>query len=134
MTVMKGDLDNTPIPRVYIVWEGTIARRAEQKSLLTRVLSRRSLLEVDDEVRAHLWDNWLRLGVRFDAVTFEHDPDEVQAVCDRENLPINSTWGFLDKKTFIAMLPRMPWVSHVIDHEAPLAYGGRGATLDSVRR
>lgn len=129
-----GDLSNKPVPRIYIVWEGTIARRPEKPSILSRVLSRRTAFDVDDDVRTHMWDHWLRLGVRFDAVTFEHDSDEVQAVCDQENLPINSTWRFDSREDFVQQLPYMPWVSHVIDHEAPLSYGGRGATLDSVRR
>lgn len=129
-----GDLDNAVIPRIYIVWEGTIARRPERPSLVSRVLSRRSVYEVDDAVRVHLWDNWTRLNVRFDAVTFDHDADEIQAVIDRENLPINSTWRFDSREEFVQQLPFMPWVSHVIDHERPLAYGGRAATLDSVRR
>ena len=129
-----GDISNVTPSRIYIVWEGTIAKRPEKKGILTRVLSRREPFEVDEMVRRHLWDNWQRLGVRFDAVTFDHDADEIQAVCDRENLPISTTWSFLNRDTLVQMLPHMPWVSHVIDHEAPLAYGGRAATLDSVRR
>lgn len=130
----NGDLDNTPIPRIYIVFEGTIAKPRKEPSIGKRILARRHGLEVDEEVRVRLWNVWQRIGVRFDAVTFTHDPDDVQTFLDRENLPINTTWRFDSREEFIAGLPRMPWVHSVIDHERPLAYGGRGGSLDMVMR
>lgn len=129
-----GDIDNTPVPRVYIVWEGTIARRPEKVGMLTKVLGRSTPYVVDPEVRAHLWDQWQRIGVRFDAVTFDFNADDVSAVVERENLPINTVWDFKSREEFIQQLPRMPWVSHVVDHERPMAYGGRSSTLAGVRR
>lgn len=129
-----GDLDNTPIPRIYIVFEGTIVKRPEKPSITDRVLARRHALEVDPEVRTRLWDAWQRLGVRFDAVTFDHKADDVQSFVDRENLPITSVYAFDSREEFVAGLSHMPWVHTVIDHERPMAYGGRGGNLDTVRR
>lgn len=129
-----GDLDNAPIPRIYIVFEGTIVKRPEKVTLISRVLSRRHVFVVDDAVRVRLWDAWSRMGARFDALTFDHDAEDVQAFLDQENMPINTVWRFESREAFIQGLSMMPWVHSVIDHERPLAYGGRGGNLDTVRR
>ena len=132
----KGDLDNTTPPRVYIVYEGTLARLPEKpKGLRQRLLGDRlSDYVIDDEVMAHVWDIWQRVGVRFDAVTFRFDADEVQELIDGTNLPIHSTWYFKSREGFIQALPRMPWVMYVVDHQRPLGYGGRASTLEGIRR
>lgn len=132
----RGDLDNSLVPRVYVVFEGTLATLRPKKRSLSRKLWGPTLndYDIDPEVTKHLWDMWQRLNVRFDAVTFTFDSDDVQRVIDQTNLPIHTTWEFLNREYFIKMLPSMPWVSHVVDHDRPMAYGARGSSLMGVRR
>jgi hypothetical protein len=131
-----GDIDNTTPPRFYIVFEGTLAQPREslKKGILRRVLGD-SLKDwdFDHEVTQLVWDRWQRLGVRFDCITFSFDADDLQAKIDNTNLPIHTTWNFRSRDAFIKQLPYMPWVAAVIDHAAPMAYGGRGISLTAVR-
>lgn len=130
----NGDLDNSIVPRVYVVFEGTIAQARPKKGLSRRLFGLMlNDYDIDPEITKHLWDMWQRLGVRFDAVTFDFDADDVQRVIDKTNLPIHTTWAFLNRESFIRSLPHMPWVTHVVDHAAPMAYGGRGGSLSTVR-
>lgn len=133
--MQRGDIDNTTPPRVYVVFEGTIAHPPEKMKGLSRKLfgPRLGDMQIDPEVVKLLWDRWQRLGVRFDAVTFAFPDDAVQELIDGTNLPIHTTWGFPDRETFVRLLPSMPWVLYVVDHAAPLAYGGRGVSITGVR-
>ena len=133
----KGDLSNEISPRVYLAFEGTLARALPgvRTSLWHRVRgSRLADYELDVVATMHVWDIWNRLGVRFDAVTFEFEPDEVQALLDDNNVPVSTVYRFADRATFAQQLAHMPWVTHVVDHQQPLAYGGRAATFASLRR
>lgn len=129
-----GDLDNGIVPRVYVVFEGTIAQPRPKKGL-SRKLFGLTLndYDIDPEITKHLWDIWQRMGVRFDAITFDFDHDDVQRVIDMTNLPIHTTYSFLSREAFIQQLPYMPWVTSVVDHAAPMAYGTRGISLTAVR-
>ena len=132
-----GDLSNETPSRVYIVFEGTVAQpRPGLKTGFLKKVVGASLrdYDVDPEMTLHLWDIWQRLGVRFDAVTFTFDADDVQEWIDRTNLPIHTTWNFHSREALASQLAFMPWVSHVVDHTRPLAYGGRASTLAGLRR
>lgn len=132
-----GDLSNELSQRVYVVFEGTIAvpRPGLKSGVLKKVLGPALRdMDVDPEMTKHLWDIWQRLGVRFDAVTFDFDAERVQEWIDRTNLPIHTTWPFRSRDTFVQQLAFMPWVSHVIDHQAPMAYGSRSSTVAGLRR
>lgn len=132
----RGDLSNEVVPRYYIVFEGTLAQPKEglKKGILRRVLGDGLKdWDFDDEVTRLVWDRWQRYGVRFDAVTFAFDADDLQARIDRTNLPIHTTWNFRSREVLVRQLPVMPWVAAVIDHAAPMAYGGRGLSLPAVR-
>lgn len=131
-----GDLDNTVVPRYYVVFEGTIAQPKDnlKQGILRRVLGPGLKdWEIDFEVMKFLWDRWQRVGVRFDAVTFAFDADDVQRLIDDTNLPINTTWNFRSRALFLSQLPYMPWVAGVVDHAAPMAYGSRGVSLTAVQ-
>lgn len=136
--MQNGDLSNEISPRVYVVFEGTIARpRHEQSRSLRRKLlgTRLSDYETDPVVTMHLWDIWHRMGVRFDTVTFAFAAGEVQRMIDEdENLPVNTAYAFPSRDDFAKQLAFMPWVTHVVDHERPLAYGSRASTLAGLRR
>jgi hypothetical protein len=135
--VQGGDLSNALSMRVYVVFEGTLANpRPGLKTGVLKKIMGQSLrdLDVDPEMTKHLWDIWQRLGVRFDAVTFTYDADDVQEWIDRTNLPVHTTWRFVDRRRFIEQMAYMPWISHVIDHEAPMAYGSRSSTVGGLRR
>lgn len=129
-----GDLDNSIVPRVYVVFEGTLATPRPKKGLSKKLFGLTlNDYDIDPEVTKYLWDIWQRMGVRFDAVTFDFDSDDVQRVIDKTNLPIHTTYEFMSRESFIKQLPFMPWVTSVVDHAAPMAYGGRGISLTAVR-
>lgn len=132
--MIGGDLSNEIVPRVYVVFEGTIAQAREKKGLGKVFGLGLRDYDIDPEVTKHLWDIWQHMGVRFDAVTFSFDADDVQKVIDKTNLPIHSTYGFRGgRSAFIQQLPFMPWVTTVVDHASPMAYGSRGTSLMGVR-
>ena len=91
---------------------------------------------IDPQVGLNLWDISNRLGVRFDLVTFlsEEAAEEIQNIIDRDNLPISTCWYFESSSHLAQLLPFMPWVMYVIDHQNPMRYGGRSSTLAGVRR
>lgn len=133
----NGDIDNTPVPRVYVVFEGTIVQpKKELKQGVLRRLRGERLndYELDTEVSRSMWDIWQRLNVRFDAMTFAFDADDVYHWCDDHHVPISSAWRFDSREDFVQQMPFMPWVAQVVDHAAPMAYGVRGTSLAGLWR
>lgn len=136
-----GDISNEVPTRVYIVWEGTLAmlpydykparifKKRAAKATVDRYI-------IDPVVAMNLWDIGQRLGVRFDLVTFlgPEYVEELQELIDKVNLPIATVWGFESPQELGKLIAFMPWVSHIIDHSNPMAYGGRASTLAGVRR
>lgn len=128
--MLHGDLDNTPVPRVYVVFEGTLAHPSEKRRIFKPRLKDYAL---DIDVSQLIWDKWQRLGVRFDAVTFDFRAEDVQSFLDQHPSPIHTTWAFATREVLIKEMPYMPWVSTIVDHARPMAYGARGLSLQAVR-
>lgn len=132
----RGDLSNEISPRVYLVFEGTLAKNlARGTDLRSRWFGPRITdVELDVVATMHVWDIWNRLNVRFDAVTFTYRPEQVQELLEDNNVPVGTVYHFEDRATFAKQLVHMPWVTHVVDHQQPLAYGSRASTFASLRR
>jgi hypothetical protein len=60
--------------------------------------------------------------------------DALKEMLDGTNLPISNVWGFDSPYDLASRLAFMPWVSHVVDHQNPMAYGSKASTLAGVRR
>lgn len=135
--MQNGDLSNEINPRVYVVFEGTLAQPVPGAAhgLLAKLRRPKvSDYQIDLEVAMHIWDRWQRLGVRFDALTYSLDAARVQEALNDSDVPISNTYRFESVEHFVSGLPFMPWVYAVVDHTRPLAYGSKATTLAGLSR
>lgn len=143
--MQNGDIGNTVVPRLVIVWEhllGLLPDKADEAKFATYLRFHRwrravNVFAVNQALAQRIWDVTFRLNFSVDVVTFlggEDFADAIQERIDRENLPIGHVW-FEDPQQLARSLSYRPDIACVFspDPHHLLTFGSKGRTLNPAR-
>jgi len=140
-----GDLSNTPVPRIVIVFENAIGFLPEDRREEWRVLSRAGdwdavarLFVLDQQMLRKITDLSWRFSVNIDVVTYcgpEAFAEALARLFDRENVIVRIVFASLPERMARATSYE-PDIMAVYDAnpEHALVYGRKGVHLTSFRQ
>jgi hypothetical protein len=140
-----GDLDNTPVPRIVVVWENALGYLPEDRRDQWRELSRAGdwdavarLFVLDQLMLRKITDLTYRFSVSIDIVTYcgpEAFAEALARLLDRENVPVRIVFASQPERMARATSFE-PDIMAVYDAnpEHALVYGRKGVHLTSFRQ
>ena len=135
----NNDLDNHPLPRLALVFEGALGFLTTQdEPKFNRLMERNrwkeavELFELNDYLMRIIWDRVWRLDLTIDVITYLGPDGWAEAIAERlgqEQLPVNQIWATTPKK-LARKLPMMPDLIRVYDpYPEHVLYFGRAGVL-----
>ena len=141
----RGDLSNTPAPRMVIVFEGLLGEiLPENAKAFAKAMGKKhwrvaaGLFTIDDLMARKMWQLFHTRSVMFEVVTFlgQEFADALALIIDAEQLPVHDVWHCPSPQHLARKVSYMPGLVRVYDGDPAntFAYGSSGMVIDGADR